>query len=262
MALLKGKTALVTGSTSGIGQGVAEALAREGCHIMLNGFGDAAAIEVQRSGLEKQYGIKALYSGADMRNPAAIHAMVEEAEKQLGGVDVLVNNAGIQHVAPVDEFPEEKWDAIMAINLSSAFHTVKAVAPGMRQKGWGRIINIASVHGLVASAYKVAYVAAKHGILGLTKVVALDLAEAGVTCNAICPGYVRTPLVEKQIPDQAKTHGISEAEVIEKVLLKNHAVKQFVEVADVAALVCFLCSDAAKTMTGVALPMDGGWSAQ
>ncbi|MCB2081959.1 MAG: SDR family oxidoreductase [Rickettsiales bacterium] len=168
----------------------------------------------------------------------------------------------MQHVAPVDEFPEEKWDAIMAINLSSAFHTVKAVAPGMRQKGWGRIINIASVHGLVASAYKVAYVAAKHGILGLTKVVALDLAEAGVTCNAICPGYVRTPLVEKQIPDQAKTHGISEAEVIEKVLLKNHAVKQFVEVADVAALVCFLCSDAAKTMTGVALPMDGGWSAQ
>lgn len=260
--MLKGKSAIVTGSTSGIGLGVAKMLARSGVNVMLNGFGDFAEIEKIRAGIERDNKIMAMYSAADMSKPEQIKDMVRVAEKSFGEVDILVNNAGIQHVSPIDQFPDDKWDTIIAINLSSAFHTIKAAAPGMKRKGWGRIINIASVHGLVASAYKVAYVAAKHGIVGLTKTVALDLAEFGVTCNAICPGYVNTPLVQKQIPDQAKTHGISEEEVVQKVLLKNHAIKKFVEIDDVANLALYLCSDSARTITGTALPIDGGWSAQ
>jgi len=259
--MLKGKTALITGSTSGIGLGIARELAAQGANIVLNGFGDAAEIEKIRKEIESN-GVKAIYSAADMSKAEAIEAMAAEAIKTFGAVDILVNNAGIQHVAPIDEFPVEKWDAIIAINLSSAFHTTRLLAPKMKEKKWGRVINIASVHGLVASAYKSAYVAAKHGIVGFTKVVALDLAEFGVTSNAICPGYVNTPLVQKQIPDQAKTHGISEQEVKEKIFLKAHAIKEFVEVEDLAKLTAFLCSDAAKTITGIALPMDAGWSAQ
>lgn len=260
--MLKGKSAIVTGSTSGIGHGIAEAFAAQGANVTLNGFGNAEEIEALRKALETKYGVKAIYSAADMSKPEQIRQMVKETASAFGGVDVLVNNAGIQFVAPIDEFPEEKWDAILAINLSSAFHATKAAAPYMKAKKWGRIINVASVHGLVASAFKSAYVAAKHGVLGLTKVTALDFAEFGITCNAICPGYVNTPLVQKQIPDQAKTHGISEAEVVSKIMLKNHAIKRFVEVEELAALAVFLCSDAAATMTGIPLPMDGGWTAQ
>lgn len=260
--MLRGKSAIITGSTSGIGLGIAKALAAEGVNVMLNGFGDQAEIEKIRTDIEKENKVKAVYSSADMSKPEQIRKMVAQADKSFGGVDILVNNAGIQHVAPIDEFSDEKWDAVIAINLSSAFHTIKSCAPLMKKKGWGRIINISSIHGLVASAYKVAYVAAKHGVVGMTKVAALDLAEFGITCNAICPGYVNTPLVQKQIPDQAKTHGISEEEVVQKILLKNHAIKSFVEVSDIANLTLFLCSDAARTMTGTALPIDGGWSAQ
>ncbi len=260
--MFKGKSAVITGSTSGIGLGMAQAFAQEGVNVMLNGFGDAKEIETIRASLEKNHGVTAHYSPADMSKPEEIRAMMQEAITTFGAVDIVINNAGIQHVQPIDEFREDKWNAILAINLSSAFHTIKAAAPGMKRKKWGRIINIASVHGLVASAYKAAYVAAKHGMVGLTKVAALDLAPFGITCNAICPGYVNTPLVQKQIPDQAKTHGISEAEVVEKVLLKNHAVKHFVEIGQLAELAKFLCSDAAGTLTGAALPVDGGWSAQ
>lgn len=259
--MLKGKTALVTGSTSGIGQGIAVGLAAMGANIVLNGFGDKDAIENERKTLEEKFGVKVMYSPADMSDPAQIHAMFDEAAKAFGGVDILVNNAGIQHVAPIDEFPEDKWDKIIAINLSSAFHCSKAAAKQMKAKGWGRIINIASVHGLVASQYKAAYIAAKHGIVGLTKTTALDMAEFGITCNAICPGYVDTPLVRGQIPDQAKTHGMTEAEVVEKVMLKNHAIKDFVAVKDLASLATFLCSDAGRMITGTAIPVDGGWSA-
>jgi 3-hydroxybutyrate dehydrogenase len=260
--MLRGKTALITGSTSGIGEGIAKACANAGANIVLNGFGNATEIEALRSSIEKMYGVKAMYSAADMSKPDEIHEMIVQANARFGGVDVLVNNAGIQHVESIETFSDVKWDAIIAINLSSAFHTTKAVAGYMKEKGWGRIINVASVHGLVASEFKSAYVAAKHGVVGLTKVTALDLAPFGVTANALCPGYVNTPLVQKQIPEQAKTHGISEAEVIEKVLLKKHAIKKFVEVSDIAAAVLYLCSDAAQTLTGVALPIDGGWSAQ
>lgn len=259
--MLKGKTALVTGSTSGIGLGIARAFADEGVNVVLNGFGDQSEIDKIVDEL-KAKGVGVMYSGADMSKPVEIEGMASQALDKFGSVDILVNNAGIQHVAPIDEFPPEKWNAILAINLSSAFHTTRLFAPKMKEKGWGRVVNIASVHGLVASAYKVAYVAAKHGIVGMTKVVALDLAEFGVTCNALCPGYVNTPLVQKQIPDQAKSHGISEKEVKEKIFLKNHAVKEFVEVEDLAETVLFLCSDAARTLTGVALPVDAGWSAQ
>lgn len=258
---LQGKTALITGSTSGIGLALAQHFAAAGANIMMNGFGDAEEIEANRAALEA-HGIKALYSGADMTKPAQIEAMCAEALEQFGTVDILINNAGIQHVKPIDEFSPEKWDAIIAINLSSAFHTTRLLAPAMRKAKWGRVINIASVHGLVASAYKAAYVAAKHGVMGLTKVAALDLAEDGITANAICPGYVKTPLVEKQIPEQAVAHGISEEEVIKKVFLKNHAVKEFVGTDDIAALAAFLCSDAAATITGIGLPIDAGWSAQ
>ena len=259
--MFKGATALVTGSTSGIGLGIATSLAAKGVNVVLNGFGDAMQIEKTRSELAHRTNAKIVYSPADMAKPKAIEHMVRQTADTFGSVDIMVNNAGIQHVAPIEEFPEEKWDAILAINLSSAFHATKLVLPGMRHKGWGRVINVASAHALVASPYKAAYVAAKHGMLGLTKVTALETAEDGITCNAICPGYVRTPLVEKQIDDQAKAHGIPREKVISDVLLKNQPNKRFVEVAELAALALFLCTDNGASVTGAALPMDGGWTA-
>jgi 3-hydroxybutyrate dehydrogenase len=258
---LQGKRAIITGSTSGIGLGIAKAMAAQGVHVVINGFGDKDAIEAERSGLENTYGIKARYSAADMSKGADIRAMVALAEKEFGGVDILVNNAGIQFVSPIDEFPEEKWDQIIAINLTANFHSTKAVLPLMKAQKWGRIINIASAHGLVASAYKSAYVSAKHGVLGLTKTTALEVGQDGITCNAICPGYVNTPLVQKQIPEQAKAHNMSEAEVKDKIFLEKHAIKDFVEVEDLAALVLYLCSDHARMITGTALPVDAGWTA-
>jgi 3-hydroxybutyrate dehydrogenase len=259
---LSGKTALVTGSTSGIGLGIAGELAREGANIVLNGFGDAAEIEKIRTELTRAHKVGVIYCNADVTKPAQIADMMAKAEKEFGGVDILVNNAGIQHVAPVEEFPVEKWDAIIAINLSAAFHTVRLATPGMKRKQWGRIINIASAHALVASPFKVAYVAAKHGIAGLTKTIALELAQHGVTVNAICPGYVRTPLVEKQIPDTAKARGITEEAVVRDVLLAAQPTKRFVAIEEVAAITKFLCSDGAASITGALLPVDGGWSAQ
>jgi len=260
--MLKGKSAVITGSTSGIGLGIARALAAQGADVMINGFGDAAAIESLRTELERAHRIKSLYSAADMTRPAEIAAMIEQAERGFGAVDILVNNAGIQFVAPVDEFPVDRWDAIIAINLSSAFHSTRAALPGMKRRGWGRIVNVASAHGLVASPYKSAYIAAKHGIVGFTKTVALETARQGITCNAICPGYVLTPLVEKQIDDQARTHGLPREEVIEKVMLERQPSRQFVRVEEVAALTVFLCGEGAASMTGTALPVDGGWVAQ
>jgi len=260
--MLNGKTAIVTGSTSGIGLGIAQGLAARGANVVLNGFGDADEIEATRAGLAAETGVGVGYSGADMSDPAAIRDMVAEAKERFGAVDILVNNAGIQHVAPVEEFPDAKWDAILAINLSSAFHAAKAVLSGMRAQGWGRIVNIASAHGLVASPFKSAYVAAKHGMIGLTRTIALETAEAGVTVNAICPGYVRTPLVEAQIAGQAQAHGISEEEVVRDELLASQPNKAFVETGQLAALVAFLCSDDAATLTGAALPVDGAWTAQ
>ena len=259
---LKGRSALVTGSTSGIGRGIAELFAREGANVMLNGLGDAGEIERLRAGLAKDHGVKALYSAADMTKPAEIAAMVQEAAKAFGRVDILVNNAGIQHVAPVDEFPVEKWDAIIAINLSSAFHATRAALPGMKKAKWGRVINVASAHGLVASPYKSAYVAAKHGIVGFTKTVALEVAEQGITANAICPGYVMTPIVEKQIDDQAKVHGVPRENVIRDVILAPQPTKQFVRIEDVAAMALYLASDAAAQVNGTALSIDGGWTAR
>ena len=259
---LSGKTALVTGSTSGIGLATARALAADGANIVINGFGDKAAIEAERAGLEKDFGIKAIYSPADMSKPAEIAEMIATAEKTFGTLDVLVNNAGIQHVANIEDFPPEKWDAVIAINLSSAFHGIRAAMPGMKKRKWGRIINIASAHGLVASAQKVAYVAAKHGIVGLTKVVALEAANDGVTCNAICPGWVLTPLVQKQIDDRAKASGKTVREEEIALLSEKQPMHQFSKPESIGALAVFLSSDAAATITGSAYSIDGGWVAQ
>jgi 3-hydroxybutyrate dehydrogenase len=258
--MLKQKSAIVTGSTSGIGLGIARALASNGADILLNGFGDAGEIEFTRSELQRQYGVKVRYSGADMSRPEQVRAMAELARSEFGKVDIIVNNAGIQHVAPLETFPDEKWDAVLAINLSSAFHLIKAVAPGMKSRRFGRIINVASAHGLTASPFKSAYVAAKHGLIGLSKTVALEYAEFGITSNTICPGYVKTPLVEKQIADQAKAHGISPEQVVRDVMLSHQARKEFIQVEELAALAVFLASDAAASMTGTALAMDGGWT--
>ena len=260
--MLKGKTALVTGSTSGIGLATARALAADGANIVINGFGDKADIEKERAGLEKDFGIKATYSAADMSKPAEIAEMIATAEKTFGALDVLVNNAGIQHVANIEDFPTEKWDAIIAINLSSAFHGIRAAMPGMKKRKWGRIINIASAHGLVASGQKVAYVAAKHGIIGMTKVVALEAANNGVTCNAICPGWVLTPLVQKQIDDRAKASGKSVREAEIALLSEKQPMHSFTKPESIGALTVFLCSDAAATITGSAYSIDGGWVAQ
>jgi 3-hydroxybutyrate dehydrogenase len=260
--MLKGKSAVVTGSTSGIGLGIARALAAQGTNVMLNGFGDAKEIETLRAELAAAHGVKVAYSAADMSKPPQIQAMIAEAEQASGTVDILINNAGIQHVAAVDEFPLEKWDQIIAINLSSVFHATRAALPGMKRRGWGRIVNIASAHGLVASPYKSAYIAAKHGVVGFTKTVALEVAKQGITCNAICPGYVLTPLVEKQIDDQGRTHAIPRAEVIDKVMLERQPSKAFVKIEEVAALAVFLCSDGAASITGTPVSIDGGWVAQ
>jgi 3-hydroxybutyrate dehydrogenase len=260
--LLKGKTALVTGSTSGIGLAIARALAVEGADLMINGFGAPDAIEEIRAGLEQASGCRALHSAADLTRPEAIGAMMAEAKEKLGGIDILVNNAGMQHVAPVDEFPVEKWDLIIALNLSAAFHTIRLALPGMKAKGWGRVINTASAHSLVASPNKSAYVASKHGIAGLTKTVALETATSGVTVNCISPGYVWTPLVENQIPDTMKARGLSREAVMNDVLLAAQPTKKFVTVDQVAALALFLCRDEAAAITGANLSMDGGWTAQ
>lgn len=254
--------AVITGSTSGIGLGIAEAFAAEGWNVMLNGFGDAGEIEKIRAGIEEEHGVKVLYNGADMTKPEEIRNLIAETESAFGSVDVLVNNAGIQHVSPVEEFPEARWDAIIAINLSSAFHTTKAVFAGMKDRGFGRIINLASAHGLVASPFKSAYVAAKHGIVGFTKTIALEGAEYGVTCNAICPGYVKTPLVEAQIPNTAKARGMTEEEVVQKVILEAQPTKKFVTVEQVGALAVFLASEKAASITGAAYQIDGGWVAK
>lgn len=259
---LQGKVALVTGSTSGIGLGIARALAAAGADIMLNGFGDPAAIEAARAGLAADHGVRVLHDGADVSTGGPIRAMVARTEAELGRLDILVNNAGIQHVAPVASFPDDRWDAIIAINLSSAFHATKAAIPGMKQRGWGRIINIASAHGLVGSPEKSAYVAAKHGIIGLTKVTALELANDGITCNAICPGWVLTPLVQKQLDARAEREGRSVADVTHTFLTDKQPMAAFSTPEGIGALALFLCSDAAATMTGAPLSIDGGWVAQ
>lgn len=259
---LEGKVAVVTGSTSGIGLGIARALAQEGAKVMLNGLGDADEIEATRKELAEETGTEVRFHGANMLNPEEIKSLVETTVSELGSIDILVNNAGIQHVSPVEEFPEGKWDAIIGINLSSNFHTIKHTVPHMKQAGWGRIINLASAHGLVASPFKSAYVAAKHGVLGLTKTIALEVAQEGITVNAICPGYVLTPLVEAQIPDTAKARGITEEEVKRDVLLSAQPTKQFTTVEQLGALCVFLCTEAGSNITGTSLPADGGWTAQ
>jgi 3-hydroxybutyrate dehydrogenase len=259
--MLKGKTGLVTGSTSGIGLAIARALAAQGANITINGFGEAAAIEQERLRIEKEFGVRAFYSPADMTKPAEIADMVHVTERTFGSLDVLVNNAGIQYVAPVEEFPIEKWDQIIAINLSSAFHAIRAAVPGMKSRKWGRIISTASAHSLVASPFKAAYVSAKHGIAGLTKTVALEVATFGITVNCISPGYVWTPLVEKQIPDTMKARGLTEEQVKRDVLLAAQPTKEFVTVDEVASLAVYLCSDAARSITGANLSIDGGWTA-
>ena len=258
---LAGKTALVTGSTSGIGLAIARTMAANGANVVINGFGEANAIEKERSGIESEFGVKCLYNGADMTKGDEIAAMMAEAADTFGMVDILVNNAGIQHVAPVDEFPREKWDAIIAIMLSSAFHTTAAVLPGMRARGWGRIVNIASAHGLTASPYKSAYVAAKHGLVGLTKTVALETAEEPITVNAVCPGYVLTPLVEKQIPATMEKYGMDREQVIREVMLARQPSKQFATVDQIGGTAVFLCSAAADQITGTTISVDGGWTA-
>jgi 3-hydroxybutyrate dehydrogenase len=260
--MLKGKTALITGSTSGIGLATARALAQDGANVMLNGFGDKAEIEKIRAGIEKDFGVKALHSPADMTKPAEIAEMIRTTEKSFGSLDVLVNNAGIQHVANIEDFPIEKWDAIIAINLSSSFHTIRSAMPGMKSRKWGRIINIASAHGLVASGQKVAYVSAKHGLVGLTKVVAIEAANNGITCNAICPGWVLTELIKQQIETRAKADGqtFEQGEVL--LLAEKQPMHEFTKPESIGALAVFLCGDAAATITGSAYSIDGGWVAQ
>jgi 3-hydroxybutyrate dehydrogenase len=260
--MLKGRIAVVTGSTSGIGLGIAHALAAEGCNIMMNGFGDPAEIEQLRSGLEKEFGVKALFNGADLSKGEQCAELIKDAEKRLAKVDILVNNAGIQHVSPIENFPVDRWDAIIAINLCSAFHTMRAALPDMKSAGWGRIINIASTHGLVASANKSAYVAAKHGIMGLTKTAALELAGSGVTCNAICPGWVLTPLVKKQIEARAEREKIPIQQAEHELLIEKQPSGKFTTVEQLGALTVFLCGPGADNITGVPLPVDGGWTAQ
>jgi 3-hydroxybutyrate dehydrogenase len=258
---LANRHALVTGSTSGIGLAIARALAQDGADIFLNGFGDAAAIETERGKIEKDFGVRAFYNGADMSKPAEIAAMIADAQAKMGSLDILVNNAGIQFVSPIEDFPLDKWDAIIAINLCSAFHTIRAAVPGMKARKWGRIVNTASAHSLVASPFKSAYVSAKHGLAGLTKTVALELATFGVTCNCVSPGYVWTPLVENQIPDTMKARNLTRDQVINDVILAAQPTKQFVTVDQVASLVVYLCSDAATQITGANLSIDGGWTA-
>lgn len=258
---LKGKVALVTGSTSGIGLGIARALAAEGAHVMLNGFGDQALIDKLVAGLASEFGIKTAHSAADMAKSGEIREMVAAARNTFGSLDILVNNAGIQFVAPVEEFPADKWDAIIAINLSAAFHAISAAVPAMKQKRWGRIINIASAHGLVASPHKAAYVAAKHGIIGLTKGVAIEVANDGITANAICPGWVLTPLVEKQLQDRARKNGTSVEQEKKAMLAETQPLQEFSSPEQIGALAVFLCSDGARTITGAPLSIDGGWVA-
>lgn len=260
--MLTGKNAVVTGSTSGIGLAIARGLAEQGANVVINGLGTPEENEGVRAAIEADFDVKVLFSPANMLKPAEIAAMITDAEKALGSVDILVNNAGIQFVSPVEEFPEAKWDAIIAINLTAVFHSTKAAIPGMKQRGWGRIINTASAHALVASPFKSAYVAAKHGIAGFTKTTALELAEYGTTVNAIAPGYVWTPLVEKQVADTAKARGITEEQVKQDVMLKAQPTKKFVTVEEIAAVAVFLCSDGAASITGSTLPVEGGWTAQ
>jgi len=259
---LTGRVAIVTGSTSGIGLGIAKAFAAAGADVIVNGLGDPTEIDFTCAALEKESGSRIVYNGANLLDPVGARTLVEETVAGFGRVDILVNNAGIKHVSPIEEFPVDKWDAIIALNMSAAFHTTRAAFGMMKEAGWGRIVNIASAHGLVASPYKSAYVAAKHGVVGLTKVVALEGARDGVTCNAICPGYVWTPLVENQIGDTARARGISREDVIQNVLLAAQPSKRFAEVEELGALTVFLCSEGGKSITGTALPMDGGWTAQ
>lgn len=258
---LQNKTAIVTGSTSGIGQEIAKTLAAAGCNVMLNGFATAQEVEALKYEMRLTCQMEASYHGADMTKPREIADLVDTTIRHYGGVDILVNNAGAQFVAPLEEFPDEKWDALIALNLSAAFHTTKAVLGSMRSRQWGRIINIASAHGLVASPYKAAYVAAKHGLVGLTKVTALETARDGITCNAICPGFIKTAVVDRQIRQQAEVSGIPESKVIDELILPKHPTREFVKVEQVAALALFLCLDASASITGSALPMDGGWTA-
>ena len=260
--MLKGLTALVTGSTSGIGLGIAEALASRGANIVLNGFGEGAAIEATRRRIAGEHDVGVRYDGADLTRQDAVESMMRGAIEEFGAIDILVNNAGIQHVAPIDAFPVDKWNAILALNLTASFHTIRLALPAMKTKRWGRILNVASAHALVASPYKSAYVAAKHGIAGLTKTVALEVATEGITVNAICPGYVWTPLVEKQVPDTAKARGLTEQQVIHDVLLHAQPTKQFVQVSEVAECAAFLASRSAASITGAIIPIDGGWTAQ
>lgn len=260
--MLTGKVAIVTGSTSGIGLGIARALAQAGCDVMLNGFGEAPAIASTRAQIAQEFGVRTSFNSADMAKPAEISRMVEAATSELGSVDILVNNAGIQHTAPIEDFPVERWDAVIAINLSSNFHAIRAAIPQMRKRNWGRIINIASAHGLVASVEKAAYVAAKHAVVGLTKVVALENATNGITCNAICPGWVLTPLVEKQIKERASREKMSVDHAKIDLLAEKQPSHEFATPEQIGALVVFLCSEAAAQIRGAALPVDGGWTAQ